>query len=93
MGKLTLCVGRSVSDGQGSSRGRAAQLTEFTDSGLEHLILSGQHLRLGLVESALITIRAEQPIFTLKVVWGGNGTKSGRSATASGTAGNRDGLR
>lgn len=45
------------------------QLTfKFTDAGLEHLVLSGQHLRLCLVESALITVGTEQPILALVVV-------------------------
>lgn len=50
-------------------RGSEILLTEFTDAGLEHLVLAGQHLRLGLVESALVAGWAEQEIFALMLVW------------------------
>jgi hypothetical protein len=69
MGKLTLYVGRSVLDWRGLVLARRLRLTELTDSGLEHLILSGQHLGLGLVESALVTVCAEQPVLALRVIW------------------------
>lgn len=59
MGKLTLYSDRSVYGWKGMDRVRVIRLTELTNAGLEHLILSGQHLRLGLVESALVTVCAE----------------------------------